>query len=150
MEKARKGILEQYRDEVFELRKQGISYNSIAKKYGVSYATVFRFCNDTISKYTVSNLGLPDRRRVLTDKDKEEILALRARGITYLDISKRYGVCYATIYTLCNPDFVEKTEEKLRKKGGRHKLYYKKEQNTEVKRRHFQYISEGVKKLKHK
>jgi DNA invertase Pin-like site-specific DNA recombinase len=150
MEMVKKGVLEPHREEVFELRKQGVSYQKIASKFGVSYHTVFRLCNDTTTRYTVSNLGLPDKRKVLTDKEKEEILSLRARGIPYANIAKRYGICYATVYLLCNPDFVKRTEEKLKARGGRHKLYYNRQQNTDTKRRHFQYISEAVKRLKHK
>ena len=100
-------------------------------------------------KFSVSSLGLPDRRIKLTEKDKKDILKLRADGVPYSAITKRYGVCLATIYRLTHPEFVKRVEDGLKKRGGRHKLYYKKEQSTIIKRRHFQYIREGAKQLKH-
>lgn len=102
------------------------------------------------AKYTVASLGLPDRRIKLSQKDKEDIIRMKAEGVSYSALMKRYGICQATIYRLCHPEFVKRVEDNLKKRGGRHKLYYKKEQSTIIKRRHFDYIKEGVKKLKHK
>ena len=100
-------------------------------------------------KFSVSSLGLPDRRVKLSQKDKEDIIRLRKQGVTYDAIIKRYGISKGMVYRITHPGFTERIEEGLRKRGGRHKLYYNKEQNTLIKRRHFQYIREGVKQLKH-
>ena len=100
-------------------------------------------------KYSVSSLGLPDKRIKLSAKDKEDIIKLRAEGVTYTAITKRYGISRALVYRITHPDFVKRVEEGLKQRGGRHKLYYNKEQNTIIKRRHFDYIREGAKKLKH-
>lgn len=101
-------------------------------------------------KYTVTSLGLPDRRYKLTQKDKEDIIKLRAEGVTYTAIMKRYNISKGMVYRITHPGFTERIEEGLKKRGGRNKLYYDREQNTIFKRRHFDYIREAVRKLKNK
>ena len=53
-----------------------------------------------------------DRRRKLTDKQKDRIRLERTYGESVSVLAKKYGVSNALIYLLCNPEAYKKNKER--------------------------------------
>lgn len=49
-----------------------------------------------------------DRRRKINDEQRQEILELRRKGLSYNKIAKRYEVSKSLIIDICNPDIAER------------------------------------------
>lgn len=92
--------------------------------------------------YKFEKLKLPsayDRRRKLSDAQKEEIIELRKSGLSLRTIAKKYSVDKRTITFVCEPDKYEKCREqfKERRKDGRYKEL--KEKRRDIMREHRAY-----------
>ena len=58
--------------------------------------------------------------RKISDETKEAIRDLRARGMTWLDISNRFGVSYTTARCICDPVYAANEAERRRRWTIRH------------------------------
>lgn len=82
--------------------------------------------------------GLQDRRRKLTDEQKEEIREMYATGNWSLNkLGAAFGVSKKTVLLLVNPDSAEKAKE-YRKENWR-EFQPTKEQRTKTTREHRRY-----------
>lgn len=78
-----------------------------------------------------------DRRRKLTDKQKDEIAALKGT-ISQRECAKRYGVSRRTIQFLWDPDKHKRNLQCRQERGGS-KQYYNKEKQKQYMKRHRHY-----------
>ena len=91
--------------------------------------------------YKSEKLKLPpnkDRRRKLTDEQKEEIRKIYATGICGTrPLAKKFGVSRTLIQTIVNPEIAERHKQHMKE----HWRDYKpsKEEWNETKRKHRQY-----------
>lgn len=53
-----------------------------------------------------------DRRRKITDKQKDRIMLERAHGEKLSVLAKKYGVSQSLIYLICNPEAYKKNKER--------------------------------------
>ena len=60
-------LTEKMREEMREMRKQGMSYREIAEKFGVNKMTVMYWCNDKVRQRIINNV-----KKLLEKKSKEE------------------------------------------------------------------------------
>lgn len=90
-------------------------------------------------KFEKIPMGAFDRRRKLSDEDREEIKNLRERGWSLRRIADSYGVSRTLITMICSPDVAEKYKvaRKNRSLDGRYKKT--KEQRAEIMRKHREY-----------
>lgn len=75
-----------------------------------------------------------DRRRRLTDKQKDEINALKD-SISVTSCAKIYGVSKRTIQFLWYPERLERNKQLRQERGGHHQ-YYDKEKHREYIKQH--------------
>ena len=78
-----------------------------------------------------------DRRRKLTDKQKDEIAALKGT-MSQRECAKRYGVSRRTIQFLWDPDKHKRNLQCRQERGGS-KQYYNKEKQKQYMKRHRHY-----------
>ena len=78
-----------------------------------------------------------DRRRKLTDKQKDEIAALKGT-MSQRECAKRYGVSRRTIQFLWDPDKHKRNLQCRQERGGS-KQYYSKEKQKQYMKRHRHY-----------
>lgn len=91
------------------------------------------------SKYeTVRLLPVYDRRRKLTDADKERVLARRKDGLSQRALAKEFGVSRRLISFILDPD---KHAENLKRRADRggSAQYYDRKKNTTAQRSHRRY-----------
>ena len=62
----------------------------------------------------IKPIGLQDRRRKLTDKQKAEIIRLRDEGWSLMKIAKQFEVSKATILCIVNPEFKAKRKKYIK------------------------------------
>lgn len=78
-----------------------------------------------------------DRRRKLTDKQKNEILSYRGR-VSQRECAKLFGVSRRLVQFIWNPEDHERNIQRLKEKGG-HRVYYDKKKHAEYMKRHRRY-----------
>lgn len=78
-----------------------------------------------------------DRRRKLSDEQKDEIAALKGT-ISQRECAKRYGVSRRTIQFLWDPDKHKRNLQCRQERGGS-KQYYNKEKQKQYMKRHRHY-----------
>ena len=78
-----------------------------------------------------------DRRRKLSDEQKDEIAALKGT-ISQRECAKRYGVSRRTIQFLWDPDKHKRNLQCRQERGGS-RQYYAREKNREYMKRHRHY-----------
>ena len=81
-----------------------------------------------------------DKRRRLTDEQKDEIIALKGT-VSQRECAKRYGVSRRTIQFLWDPDKHKRNLQCRQERGGS-KQYYNKKKNSEYMKRHRHYKQE--------
>ena len=59
-------------------------------------------------------VGLQDRRRKLTDKQKAEIICLRDEGWSLMKLSKEFEVSKKSILLIVNPEFKAKNDQYIK------------------------------------
>ena len=93
-------------------------------------------------KFEKIPMGAFDRRRKLSNEDREEIKNLRERGWSLRRIADSYGVSRTLITMICKPEVAEKykVERKNRSLDGRYKKT--KEQRAAIMREHRAYKKE--------
>jgi len=77
-----------------------------------------------------------DRRRKLTDKDKEEIRSMK--GLSQRKLAKMFGVSRRTIQFILDPEKLAANKERRKERGG-WKQYYDKEERAAVMREYRKY-----------
>lgn len=80
-------------EELLAQREQGLSNAQIAEKLGVSVATVHRRIGAQPNKDTIAQR----RKKVASDKELQEILRLREKGLSNYQIGSIFGVSEHTI-----------------------------------------------------
>ena len=78
-----------------------------------------------------------DRRRKLSDEQKDEIISLKGT-ISAHECAKRYDVSRRTIQFLWDPDKIKENLQRRMERGGS-KIYYSKEKNREYMKLHRQH-----------
>jgi len=89
----------------------------------------------------IDSLRVPkdkDRRRKLSDDQKEMIKELNANGHTKHALAKTFGVSRRTIQFICNPQALKDNLERRKERGGSVQ-YYDKDKHRESMRRHREY-----------
>ena len=81
-----------------------------------------------------------DRRRKLSDEQKDEIAALKGT-ISQRECAKRYGVSRRTIQFIWDPDKHKRNLQCRQERGGS-KQYYNKEKQKQYMKRHRHYKQE--------
>lgn len=89
-----------------------------------------------------------DKRRKLSDEQKDEIVSLKGT-ISTRECAKRYDISRRTIQFLWDPDKVKANLQRRMERGGS-KIYYSKEKNREYIKLHRHYKQEIYLKLKEK
>ena len=74
-----------------------------------------------------------DRRRKLTDEQKDEIAALKGQ-ISQRECARRYGVSRRTIQFIWDPDKQKRNLERRQERGGSSKYYSKEKQREYIKK----------------
>lgn len=74
----RRKVTDEQREEIKALHKQGESYYSIAKKYGISGIAVRNICNP-LSKEYIANRNRKAAEKITTEKRREYYLRHIAR-----------------------------------------------------------------------
>lgn len=76
-----------------------------------------------------------DRRRRLTEEDREDIKRDHAAGDSVHAIARRYGVSRRLVQFILYPERHEENKARRRARGGS-RAYYDREKHTEAMRRH--------------
>lgn len=95
-----KNVLEQHKDEIIKLYKNGMLQREIAKVYDTSTSSVGRFLRAN---------GLLGRVK-LTDKDKENIVSLYKKGNTILEIAQQYHISNKTVSYILHSNNIQITQ----------------------------------------
>lgn len=80
-----------------------------------------------------------DRRRKINDEQRQEILELRNKGLSYNKIARKYEVSKSLIIDICNPDIAEKRRIANRERQREGRYAYTKEEWAAVIREHRAY-----------
>jgi len=102
-----------------------------------------------IMPYASEKKKLPrdaDRRRKLSDKDKDQIREDHKGGESIRSISRRYKVDRRTIDFLLFPEKLEENVKRLKERGG-WALYYDKTKHAESMKNHRRYKNKFFKSL---
>lgn len=59
-------------------------------------------------------VGLQDRRRKLTDEQREEIIRLRDEGWSLMKLAKKFDVSKAAILRIVNPEYKAKRDQYIK------------------------------------
>ena len=83
-------------EEIYELKKQGMTYEEISKKYNCSPSTVIHKLKEYCD---LNSLDLPKKpnRRDKVELPMEEVFNLRLKGMSYEKLAKQYGCGFRTI-----------------------------------------------------
>ena len=88
-----------------------------------------------------------DRRRKLTDEQKEEIRRLRELGLSLKEIAEAYGVSRRLVQFICDPAKEEENKKRRQERGG-WRQYYDPNTHAKTMREHRLYkqklLAEGV------
>ena len=88
--------LELPKEEIYELKKQGMTYNVLASKYNCSAATIrtrlIEYCKE--NNYEIPERALCSKQIELP---MEEIYELKKQGITYKDLASKYSCSLSTV-----------------------------------------------------
>lgn len=80
-----------------------------------------------------------DRRRKINDEQRQEILELRNKGLSYNTIARKYEVSKSLIISICNPDIAERKRIASRERHREGRYAYTKEKWAAVIREHRAY-----------
>ena len=85
--------------EIYELKKQGLSYNAICKKYSFSKDKVIHLLKEYCTR---NDLKLPPRAKIIYKEKKtnispKDMYTLKLNGLSYFDISLVAGCCDSNV-----------------------------------------------------
>ena len=80
-----------------------------------------------------------DRRRKISNKQREEIKKLRLSGLTYQAIANVYGCSKSLVIDICNPDIAERKRIATRDRHREGRYTYTKAEWAAVQREHRAY-----------
>ncbi len=95
--KAKKGLPFKYKQLVSEwkeLRRQGLPYNVIAKRYSVDDKTVYKYLNKLFPDEDIVNIKTEKKTYIHLWNEWRE---LRLQGLSYYKIAKMYNVAFRTV-----------------------------------------------------
>jgi len=92
----RKPISEEIKQQIIEMRSNGIAYQKIADTLSLSIATVYKATSS--KKHNERGTG----RKPISEKLKQEVIEMRINGATYRQIANVLGLAIGTVHKTVN------------------------------------------------